>query len=118
MMATPNQIKRGLGAFISSEIMPNIPGGTLKRMAVGTVLDLFLDNVEKMVEEGDPMIYALLGIKDQSGGIDVHRVAEKAKANLSDEGAKIDLNLLGFKLGDMTLHRSDVDNLVRHIMNA
>lgn len=118
MKVTANQIKRGLAAYISSEIMPALPGGTLKRMAVGTVLDLFLDNVERMIEGGDPMALALLGIKDQEGGIDLHHVAEKVKSNITDEGTRIDLNLLCFKLGDMVLHRSDVDALVRHILNA
>ena len=118
MMVTPNQIKRGLGSFISTEIMPHIPGGSFKRVAVGTVLDLFLDNVEKMISDGDGTIYSILGIKDEAGSIDLQRLAEKLKANIPDTGEKINLNILGFRLGDMTFHKSDVDALVRHIMNA
>ena len=118
MMATANQIKRGFGTYIANEIMPNIPGGTLKKVAVGTFLDLFLDGIEGSINGGNTMLFSLLGIKDDSGNIDVHKIAEKIKANVPDEGTKIDINILGFKLGDMVLHKRDIDDIVRHIMSA
>jgi hypothetical protein len=117
-MVNAAQIKRGLGSFISREILPNIPGGTLKRVAVGTVMDLFLDNIEKSLADKDSALYGMLGIGDDSGNVDIHKLAETIKANMTDDGMRIDLNVWGFKLGDMTLHRGDVDNLVRHITNA
>lgn len=117
-MVNAAQIKRGLASFISREILPNIPGGTFKRVAVGTVLDLFLDNIEKSLTDTGSALYSMLGIGDASGNIDVQKIAERVKANMSDDGTRIDLNVWGFKLGDMTLHRGDIDNLVRHIVNA
>lgn len=117
-MVNANQIKRGLGSFISREILPNIPGGTLKRVAVGTVLDLFLDNIETSLSDKGSALYGMLGISDETGNIDIHKVAETVKRNMADEGTRIDLNVWGFKLGDMVLHRGDIDNLVRHITNA
>lgn len=117
-MVTAYQIKRGLGSFISKEILPNIPGGTLKRVAIGTVADLFLDNIEKSLSDTGSALYSMLGIVDASGGIDVHKIAESIKSNMTDEGTRIDLNVWGFRLGDMVLHKGDIDNLVRHIVNA
>lgn len=117
-MVNVTQIKRGLGSFISREILPNIPGGTLKRVAIGTVLDLFLDNIEKSLTDTGSALYGMLGIGDGAGNVDISKLAEKIKANMTDEGTRIDLNLWGFKLGDMVLHKGDIDNLVRHIVNA
>ena len=117
-MATVSQIKRGLGNFISSEIMPNIPGGTLKRVAVGTVLDLFLDNIENAFGDEESMLVSLLGVKNTDGTIDVHRVAERIKSNMPEEGIKADLKVMGIHLGNMTLYRHDIDSLVRHITSA
>lgn len=117
-MVNVTQIKRGLGSFISREILPNIPGGTLKRVAIGTVLDLFLDNIEKSLTDTGSALYSMLGIGDDSGNVDVHKLAETIKSNMTDDGMRIDLNVWGFKLGDMVLHKGDIDNLVRHIVNA
>lgn len=113
-MATTAQIKRGLGAFIGSEIMPNIPGGSIKRMAIGTVLDLFLDNIEHAMSD-DGMLLPLLGIKNANGEIDINKVAEHLKKNIPDEGVRFELKALGFRIGDMTLRRYDVDTLLQHI---
>jgi hypothetical protein len=118
IMANTNQIKRGLGSFIGTEIMPNIPGGTLKKVAVGTVLDLFLDNIENSLSDKDSMLMSLLGVRDAGGGIDVHKIAERVKANTPDEGFKIDVKVWGFRLGEMTIHKSDIDTLVQHITSA
>jgi hypothetical protein len=118
IMANTNQIKRGLGSFIGTEIMPNIPGGTFKKVAVGTVLDLFLDNIENALADKDSMLMSLLGVRDAGGGIDVHKIAERIKSNMPDEGLKIDVKVWGFRLGEMTLHKSDIDTLVQHITSA
>ena len=34
------------------------------------------------------------------------------------EGVKIDLDIMGIHLGDMTLHRSDIDVLRSHIIGS
>lgn len=116
-MATTAQIKRGLGTYIDSEILPKIPGGTFKKIAVGTALGLFLDNVDKMFDGEDGMLVSLLGIRDRDE-IDVHKISEHLKANMPEEGIKIDLKIMGMRLGDMTLYRRDIDDIVRHIVTA
>ena len=116
-MATTAQIKRGLGTYIDSEILPKIPGGTFKKIAVGTALGLFLDNVDKMFEGEDGMLVSLLGIRDRDE-IDIHKIAEHLKANMPEEGIRTDLKVLGVRFGDMTLYRRDIDDIVRHIVSA
>ena len=117
-MANVSQIKRGLGSFVSNEIMPNIPGGTFKKVAVGTVIDLFLDNIENALGSNDSMLSSLLGIKDVNGNIDVHKIADRLKANMPESGLKVDVKVWGIHLGDMTLRRGDVDTLLQHIESA
>ena len=117
-MVNTNQIKRGIAAFVDNEIMPHIPGGGLKKVAAGTVVALFLDNLDKTLTSADSPYLGLLGIKNDSGDIDIYKVGEKIKENMTDDGARIDINVLGFNFGTMTFHRSDVDTLVRYITNA
>lgn len=116
-MATTAQIKRGIGNYIASEVLPKIPGGTFKRMALGTALDLFLDNIEKTLSSEEGSFVSLLGIKDHDE-IDVYKLSEHLKANMPEEGIRTDLKVAGFKLGDMTLYRHDIDDIVRHIVSA
>lgn len=116
-MATTAQIKRGLGNYIGYEILPKIPGGTFKKIAIGTALDLFLDNIDKAIESEDGMLASLLGIKDHDE-IDIHKLSERLKANMPEEGIKVDLKVMGIHLGDMTLYRRDVDEIVRYIVSA
>ena len=117
-MVNTNQIKRGIAAFVDNEIMPHIPGGGLKKVAAGTVVALFLDNLDKTLTSADSPYIGLLGIKNEGGEFDVCKIGEKIKASMTDEGAHVDINVLGFNFGSMTFHRSDVDTLVRYITNA
>ena len=59
-----------------------------------------------------------LGVTDESGNIDIDRLAEEIKKNMPPEGVRIDLDVMGFHLGDMTLHASDIEVLRVHVVNA
>ena len=116
-MATTNQIKRGLANYADSEILPKIPGGSFKKIAIGTALGLMLDNVDHMFGSEDSMLVSLLGIKDRDE-IDVHKIADHLKANMPEEGIKVDLKVMGMHLGDMILYRRDIDDILRYIASA
>lgn len=116
-MATTAQIKRGLGNYIGAEILPKIPGGTFKKIAISTALDLFLENMDRTLDGDGGALVSLLGVKDHDE-IDVHKVSERLKANTPEEGIRFDLKVMGIHLGDMTLYRRDIDDIVRYIVSA
>lgn len=119
-MVNIGQIKRGLANFVDREILNKIPGGTLKKTAVGTMMGLYINNVERLLsatEAQNPFISAL-GIVDADGNIDVNVLADALKQNVPESGMRIDIDVLGFHLGDMTLRPADVDLLRSYILNA
>ena len=118
-MVNIDQVKRGLANFVDSEILNKIPGGSLKKTLIGTAVGLYLSNFEKLIAgiSGNALI-AGLGVIDEHGNIDIDRLAEEMKKNIPSEGIRIDLDIMGLHLGDMTLHASDVETLRMHIVNA
>ena len=118
-MVNVGQIKRGLANFVDVEILPKIPAGTLKRTLIGAGIGLYLSNLEKLLTGATKSAYiTALGVIDEHGNVDIDRLAEEIKRNMTPEGMRIDLDIMGFHLGDMTLHQSDIENLRVHIVNA
>lgn len=118
-MVTIGQIKKGLASFVDAEILPAIPVGTLKRTLIGAGVGLYLANLEKTLT-GLPenALVAALGVVDEHGNVDIDKLAEELKKNMPSEGVKINLDVMGVHLGDMTLHQSDIENLRVHIINS
>lgn len=118
-MVNIDQVKRGIAAYADTEIMSKIPGGGLKKIGIGTMLTLFINNLDKTLDSsaGAPML-GMLGIKNADGSVNIDAIAEAMKKNIDDSGAKINLAFWGIPIGDMTFHRSDVDALRTYILNA
>ena len=118
-MVNTNQIKRGLANFADAEIVSKIPGGTMKKTLVGTAIGLYIGNMDKILSNGlkNPFVSAL-GVIDEAGNVDIDTLADALKKNISDGGVRVDLDFMGFHLGDMTLHRQDIDVLRTHILSA
>lgn len=118
-MANIDQIKRGLAAYADEEILNKLPVGGVKKFGIGTVLTLFIDNLDRTMAAGlQHPLAGMLGIKNADDTINVNALSEALKKNMGDEGVKVNLALIGFSFGDMTFHRSDVDALRNYIMNA
>ena len=118
-MVNVSQVKRGLANFVDAEILPKIPVGSLKRTLIGAGMGLYISNIEKAIAGASSSPYiAALGIVDESGNIDIDKLAEEIKKNMTPEGIRINLDVMGFHLGDMTLNKSDVEVLRVHIVNA
>ena len=118
-MVNTNQIKRGLANFVDAEIVNKIPGGTMKKTLVGTAMGLYIANMDKILSNAlsNPFI-AALGIVDEAGNVNIDSLADALKKNISDSGVRVDLDFVGFHIGDMTLHRQDIDVLRTHILSA
>ena len=118
-MVNVGQIKRGLANFVDSEILPKIPAGSLKRTLIGAGIGLYISNLEKTLVDATKSPYiAALGVVDEAGNINIDALASEIKKNMTAEGVKIDLDVMGFHLGDMTLNQSDIERLRAHIVNA
>ena len=115
-MVTKDQVKRGLSRYVDTEITAKLPIGTVKKVLVGTAISLFMGNIEKNIESlSEHPFVKTLGIIDENGHYDIDRLAQEVKRNMSDEGMRFDLNILGMHVGEMTFRRSDVDSLHAYI---
>ena len=115
-MVTKDQVKRGLSRYVDTEITAKLPIGTVKKVLVGTAISLFMGNIEKNIERlSEHPLVKTLGIIDENGHYDIDRLAQEVKRNMSDEGMRFDLNILGMHIGEMTFHRSDIDTLHAYI---
>lgn len=117
-MVTMDKVKRGLANFADREIINKIPDGG-KKILVGTALSLALTNLEKIVMQyKDNAFVAALGVLHPDGSVEIESLAEAVKLYIPDGGAQINVDVVGFHLADMKLHRSDIDNMVAYILNA
>jgi hypothetical protein len=118
MTVSVDKITRGLANFVDGEIVGRMPMGTVKRTLVGTAMGLYISNLDKAITGVQSPIISALGIFDADGGVDIDRVAEEARKNIPDSGVKVDLNVIGFHIAEMTLGRGDIDLLRSYIINA
>ena len=106
-MVTMDKVKRGLANYADSEIVSKIPSG-FKRVAVGTAISLYLKNLDKIA---DNALVKGLGIFAEDGSVDIDTLADTVKANIPDSGMRTSFDLMGMHIADMTLHKSDIDNM-------
>jgi hypothetical protein len=117
-MVTIEKVKKGLANFADREIISKIPD-VGKKILVGAALSLYLSNLENLIMQyKDNAFVAALGVIHPDGGIDIERLAEAVKPHIPEDGAQINVDVIGLHLADMKLHRSDIDNIVAHIINA
>lgn len=116
-MVTIEQIKRGLANFADAEILTKMQIGTFKRVAFGTGIGLALANLDKSIRLDNPIV-EMLGVVNADGTINIDTLAAELKKNIPDEGMRLDIDILGFKLGSMIFHRADVETLRAYIVNA
>jgi hypothetical protein len=118
-MVNITKVKRGLANFADREILAKIPGGTLKKTAIGTMMGLYIKNAEKALNLNSKNVFiSALGIVDENGDVDVDTLAEEIKKNISENGLRIDIDIFGLHLGDMTLRAADIDMMRTYISNA
>ena len=115
-MVTTEKIKKGITNYFDTEVLSKIPDNGIKKVLIGAGLTLYINSLEKTIMEHKENAYiAALGVIHPDGTIDIDRVAEAVKTNIPAQGAQINVDLLGL---NMTLHQSDIDNILYHINNA
>lgn len=111
-MVTIDKIERGVAAYLDAEVMPQLPAGGFEKVLAGTAISLFIRKSGKIIEGyKENKAVQMLGIMDTEGNVDVDILAEELKKNISTEGMKIDVPIVG----KMTFHKEDVDKLHEYI---
>ena len=118
-MATIEQIRRGFASYIDTEVLPAIPGGTLRKVVIGTAATMLVANLDKTLSAAasNPTMRTL-GIVAEDGNVDVDALADALRRNMGDEGVKFSPEVMGIRLGDMTFKRADIDRLREYIINS
>lgn len=118
-MATIEQVRRGFASYIDNEIIAVIPGGTMRKVVIGAAATMLAANMERMLANAtnNPTIQAL-GIVAEDGTVNVDALADALRRNMTDEGVKVAPDIMGFRLGEMTFKRQDIDRLREYIVNS
>ena len=114
-MVTVTQIEKGLGMFLDSELMPNLPVDGIQRVLAGTAMALLIKRSGSTIEEYSqhPFI-KMLGIVDENGNWDIDTLKTEVKNQMGDKGITIDVPMIG----SMTFHKEDIDKVTTFIKSA
>lgn len=112
-MVTIKQIGQGVAAYLDAELMPQFPAQGIEKVLAGTAISLLIRRSEKILESyKDNKIIQMLGIMDEEGNVDVDVLTEELKKNISSDGVKIEVPIIG----KMTFHKDDVNKLNEYIL--
>lgn len=112
-MYTFNQVKDGVVKYLDTEVLPNIPDKSWKRMILGMGLALIIDKQsERIYALKDNPVVKLTGIFDDDGNVDVDILVKEMKKQMPKEGIPIDIPVVG---GTLRFTESDIDKLQEYI---
>ena len=118
-MVNFSKVTRGIANYIDREIMPSIPSGTFKKVAIGAYISLVMRNAENSIL---PLLSSaaasMTGVIEKNGDIDIDTLAEAIKQSMPTDGFPLDVNVLGLQLGKITFSRSDIDTIANYIKSA
>ena len=112
-MVSIDKIEKGIANYLDEELMPQLQSNGIEKVIVGTAASLFIRKSGTIIEGyKDNKLVKMLGIMDDDGNVDVDVLVEELKKNISKEGIKIDVPVIG----TLTFHKDDVDKLYDYIM--
>lgn len=112
-MISIDKIEKGIANYLDGELMPQLQDNKLEKVLVGTAASLAISRIGTIVASyKDNKLVKMLGIMDDEGNVDVEVLADELKKNISKEGVKVDIPIVG----TMTFHKDDVDKLYEYIM--
>lgn len=111
-MVSIDKIEKGIAAYMDSEIMPQLPNGGLEKVLAGTAMSLVIRRSGNILDGyKNNKAVQMLGLMDADGNVDVDILAEELKKNISSDGLKVEIPMIG----KMTFHKEDVDKLHEYI---
>lgn len=114
-MVSVNKIEHGIANYLDAELMPRFQGNGVERVIVGTVASLVIRKSGAIVNSyKDNDLVKMLGIMDNDGNIDIDVLAEELKNNITKDGVKVNIPVIG----TITFHKEDVTKLYDYIMEG
>lgn len=111
-MVSVNKIERGVAKYVDTEIMPHLDANGVEKVVIGTAVSLLIRRSGAIIGEyKNNKLVKMLGVIDNDGNIDIDMLSEELKKNVSKEGIKVDVPIIG----TMTFHKSDIDKLYGYI---
>lgn len=111
-MVTLQQVQNGIASFLDNELMPMLPQTGLERLMLGTGVSLLLKkNFNKINDLKEQPLIKAMGIFDEEGMVDIDTLKTEIKNNLTDEGVKIEVPMIG----NLTFKKPDIDKLYTYI---
>lgn len=116
MPKTPfGQVQKGVAAYLDNELMPLIDDSSWKKVMVGTALSLGIKRADAYLPIlQNNQFVKMLDILDEEGNVDVDVLAPEIKKNMSADGMKVELPVLG----TVTFKSGDVDKVLQYIKRA
>lgn len=112
-MVSVDKIEKGIANYLDAELMPQLEKNSLEKVMVGTAASLLIRKTGTIIEGcKDSKLVQMLGIMDAEGNVDVDTLVAELKKNITKEGVKVDIPILG----TLTFHKDDVDKLYDYIM--
>lgn len=112
-MVSIDKIEKGVANYLDGELMPQLQNNGLEKVIIGTMASLMIRKSGAIIEGyKDNKVVKMLGIMDDNGNIDVDIIAEELKKNITKDGVKVDIPVIGA----LTFHKDDVDKLYDYIM--
>lgn len=112
-MVSVDKIEKGVANYLDAELMPQLQNNGVEKVLIGTAASLMIRKTGTIIDGyKDNKLVKMLGIMDEKGNVDVDTLAEELKNNISKEGIKIDIPIIG----TLTFHKEDIDKLCDYIM--
>jgi hypothetical protein len=104
-------IEKGVASYIDSNIMNQFPETGWKRIVVAAAVGIGIKKYVNILKENELLNKIGLVTPD---GAEIEMYAEQLKKEIPSAGMEVELPLLG----ELILHESDVDEVLKHIHKA
>lgn len=114
-MTSITAIQTGLANYLDKELMPLIPASEKgKKFATGVILSLAIKKLDNLAAAlGSKYMLTDIGIITHEG-VDLDTLKDVVVANIPAEGITLNITMLG----EMTLHKEDINKLYTTIKNV
>lgn len=110
-MVAFEHIEKGLANYIDTNIMNQFPENGWKKIVIAAAISIGVKKYVNILKENETL-HTIGLISPEGAEIDMY--AEHLKKEIPDSGMVIDLPLLG----ELIMHRTDIDEVLKHIHKA
>ena len=107
-MVAYEHIEKGIANYIDTNIMNQFPENGWKKIVIAAAVSIGIKKYVDILKENSTL--QMIGLVSPEGA-EVDMYGEHLKKKIPDSGMMIDIPLLG----ELIMHRSDVDEVLKHI---